>query len=488
MADTEKLNLLQDHRFLKAVTNFSRRTENQIDQSKIVKIFVETDLFTRCGITDHQIILGRRGTGKTHLLRYFQYQKQARGELVYFLDCRQMGSGIPSVSDNPIVIASKFFSALLNDIGTYLLDQTIRLEGISEIKIDRILTSLSEGLATYITPQNESEKSAYNYLQISQTLKKILEDLEISRLFIVIDEWAQIPLIAQPYVAEFIKRAIITVPSISLKILAVNYQCVFSTTLLGNSIGMQRGADITDVIDIEQDLIFDVNRPFVVSFFAQLLYNHLGAELDWDLTVTTDKKQLFIKKLFTQEPAFIELVRAAEGNCRDFICIFAKAYIEGFRRSENAKTISIPHIQNAAASWYANEKEVNIKKEKDIQATINFLLDRVLKNYKSRTFMVEVGQDEHPKLLRLLNERIIHKLNIKYSHPDRPGLRYELFTLDYGAYVSYHGTVNEPNQLFLFAEDIALLDEIEKQSILPFDDKRSIRRIVFNPIALSVDV
>ncbi len=102
--------------------------------------------------------------------------------------------------------------------------------------------------------------------------------------------------------------------------------------------------------------------------------------------------------------------------------------------------------------------------------------------------MVEIGQDEHPRLMRLLNERILHRLNIRYSHPDRPGLRYELFTLDYGAYVAYRGTVNEPSQLILFTnDDINLLASSEKTGIVPYDDKRSIRRIVFDPTALTVN-
>ncbi len=483
----ESLNsdVLKEHRFLQAITNINRRAEKQTDTEKLVQVFVETDLPTRCETTDHQIILGRRGTGKTHLLRYFQYQKQLRGEVVYFADCRYWGSGIPSSSENLVVIASKYFSAFLNDLGTYLLDHAIRLEGVSSETEDRILHRLSEGLVSFMSPQSGDGISVFNYRQIADTMTALLEDLDIKNFFIVIDEWAQIPIQAQPYVAEFIKRAILTVPTISLKILAVNYQCRFSANINQSVIGMQRGADFTDVIDIEQDLVFDANRPQVINFFSQLLYNHLGAELNLPLSVSTDEKFDAIKRLFTQEPAFVELVRAAEGNCRDFICTFAKAYIEGYRSDNKARTIGIPHIQNAALSWYANEKEANIKDEQEVQETINYLVDKVLKDYKSRTFMVEVGLDEHPRLMRLLNERILHRLNHRYSHPDRPGLRYELFTLDYGAYVAYRGTVNEPNQLNLFSGDVRSHDSNDKK-IVPYDDKRSIRRIVFDPNMLSV--
>ncbi|MGA8349732.1 MAG: hypothetical protein WB773_18235, partial [Isosphaeraceae bacterium] len=79
--------------------------------------------------------------------------------------------------------------------------------------------------------------------------------------------------------------------------------------------------------------------------------------------------------------------------------------------------------------------------------------------------------------------------NEVYSHPGRPGLRYEIFTLDHGAYVRFRGTVNEPKQnIFYLTEDIGRLAAAEKGSVVPFDDKRSIRRIVFDPDELSVGV
>ncbi len=118
---------------------------------------------------------------------------------------------------------------------------------------------------------------------------------------------------------------------------------------------------------------------------------------------------------------------------------------------------------------------------------MGYLLNNVLKSYKSRTFLVETGKDEHPRLIRLLNERIVHRLNEVYSHPDKPGLRYEVFTLDHGAYIRFRGTVNEPKEnVFFDTGSLANLSEQERSSIVPFDDKRSIRRIVFDPDKLSV--
>lgn len=487
MAAPELNGLLQSHNFAEAVARINKRAERQLDPAKLVEIFVHTDLPLRCETTDHQLVLGRRGTGKTHLLRFFQYEKQVRGEVAYYCDCTTLGSGIPSASVDPVTIATKYFVALLNDLGTYLLDLAIDLEAPDKGVQDHILNSLSSGLIAFAEPSSKPGDPIFNYRQISSTLRDVLGQLDVNRLFLVLDEWAQIPLPAQPYMAEFVKRALLTVPTISIKILAVNYQCKFSEQIAGNVLGMQRGADFTDVVEIDRYFVFDENNAPVTLFFAQLLYNHLGAELAWDLTLPAQAKLRAIIRLFTQEPAFTELVRAAEGNCRDLICIFSKAYLEGFRQARGATGISIAQVCNAAAAWYTSEKESNIRSEAAALETINFLLDRVLRGYRSRTFLVEVGKEDHPRIIRLLNERILHRLNAVYSHPDRPGLRYEIYTLDFGAYVRYRGTVNEPVQEIFFdpASPPDLPDE-KLGAIVPLDDKRSIRRIVFDPDRLEV--
>jgi hypothetical protein len=59
---------------------------------------------------------------------------------------------------------------------------------------------------------------------------------------------------------------------------------------------------------------------------------------------------------------------------------------------------------------------------------------------------------------------------------DNPGVRYNIYTLDYGTYVDLIGTSKAPQIEFDgFATEIAGPD-----IVVPFDDKRSIRRIVLH--------
>jgi len=87
--------------------------------------------------------------------------------------------------------------------------------------------------------------------------------------------------------------------------------------------------------------------------------------------------------------------------------------------------------------------------------------------------MVPAESVDHPLVRRLFAARVLHPLNTEWSHPDRPGERYSLVTVDYGAYASFKGTRNEPQACFFWTEELERPDDL-----VPLDDRRSIRRIV----------
>ncbi len=472
-----------------AIVKIQRRAEKQLDWEKLVDTFVMTEVATRAKTTDSQLVLGRRGTGKTHLFRVFEGTETLKGKVVHYIDCTRLGSGYAGLQLQPKEIAPKYFSSLMNEVGTRLLDEAVRMEAPKPGAQDRILNELGIGLARYLEPNNETEpfNNTFNYRQISESLENILSDLQIDRMFLILDEWAQIPVSAQPYVAEYLKRAILCVPNISVKLLAVSYQCNLSFRDESGNIGIQRGADIPDTLDLDSYFIYEENKGFVDLFFSQVLYNHLSAELNWPLDVSPEGKRKKILELFTQLPAFIELVRAAEGNCRDFLCIFSKAFFEGLRQRREAKAISILDITSAASTWFDNEKYANFRDEDGPRKTLEFIINHVIKGYKSHTFMVEATKSRSPSLTRLLNERVLHKLSGFYSNPDKPGERYELFTVDYGAYIRFKGTGNEPYQTIMpTMMELESLSQAEGKYMVPLDDKRSIRRIVFDPDSLEL--
>lgn len=477
-----------DQAFAQAVLAIQKRAEKQLDWEKLAQTYVMTDLMHRARTTDSQLVLGRRGTGKTHLFRFLADQLGSVGQVAYYIDCTRLGSGYGSLPLPPEEIAPKYFRSLLDETAERLLDALLNMENPPPGIQDRAFDTLARGFATNNgSSSSQSLRPTFNYGAIARALETVLSDLSIQRFFVILDEWAQIPHSVQPYVAEYLKRSILSVPQISIKILAVSYQCQLSQQTERGIIGIQRGADIPDVIDFDGYFIYEENPGLVTEFFAQVLYNHVGAELGWDLDVGSEEKSSRVLDLFTQQPAFTELVRAAEGNCRDFLCIFSKSFFEGYKQHGGANAISIPHVRSAAASWFDNEKYANVRDEKGPHDALTFIINKVITGYKSRTFMVEASKSRAQVLTRLLNERILHKLSGFYSHRDRAGERYELFCVDYGAYVRFKGTVNEPYQSVMpLTSDLASLNDDERRYMVPLDDKRSIRRIVFDPAVLGI--
>ncbi len=486
-----KPNLNSDN-FAKAVNAIYQHAEKQLSVEKLAETYVHTDLASRAMTPDSQLVLGRRGTGKTHMFRVLEEKLGGKGEVTHYIDCRLLGSGLISLTEKPEQVAQKYFRTLLDDIGTYMLDKAINMEMPPADLQQKALGTIIHGLATQMEPSLAEEiiKPTFNYRQIYESLRAILADLRIDHLFIIIDEWSQIPISAQPYVAEYLKRAIMTIPEVCIKLLAVNYQYQLSKQSDEEIIGIHVGADITNILDCDSYLIYDENPDLITGFFSEVLYNHLGVELHWDLAVTPEEKAKRILDIFTQKSSFIELVRAAEGNCRDFLCIFSKAFWEGYRQQGVTRAISIPHIHDAASSWFDYAKYVNIRYDIDSNKALIFIINYLIKGYKSRTFMVEASKAQSPVLIRLLNERVLHKLSGFYSHKDRPGERYELFNIDYGVYVRFiktKGTVNEsPQGAFPFMSDVPNPPSDKQEFMVPRDDKRSIRRIVFDPDVLRI--
>jgi hypothetical protein len=67
---------------------------------------------------------------------------------------------------------------------------------------------------------------------------------------------------------------------------------------------------------------------------------------------------------------------------------------------------------------------------------------------------------------------VLHLVQRGYADKDRPGVRYNIYTLDYGTYVDLMNTSRKPDLGF------DSFDGDDQEYVVPFDDKRSIRRII----------
>src|SRR4051812_33109293 len=63
-----------------AILNIQRRAE-AAEADRIDRTFVDVGFFPMLATTDHQIVYGRRGIGKTHALQYLAESVRERGDL-----------------------------------------------------------------------------------------------------------------------------------------------------------------------------------------------------------------------------------------------------------------------------------------------------------------------------------------------------------------------------------------------------------------------
>src|SRR4051812_28373062 len=67
-----------------------RADSRQTDQLR--ETFVDSGISVALESVDHQVLYGRRGTGKTHALRFVETEIRARGDIVFYADLRTVGS------------------------------------------------------------------------------------------------------------------------------------------------------------------------------------------------------------------------------------------------------------------------------------------------------------------------------------------------------------------------------------------------------------
>jgi len=289
-------------------------------------------------------------------------------------------------------------------------------------------------------------------------------------LYLLIDEWSSLPLDIQPFLAEFFKRTFLPLPEVVIKIASLEYRSSFRLDSARGLIGFEIGADVSAAIDIDDYYVYDRNPARITEAFADILYKHIQTEvpddyLDSVFQVTSGTT--LTRKLFSDLPVFQELVRASEGVARDLINIFSHAYFSAHRRGK--ERIDKSAVTEAARIWFEQDKLHNL--DETLQLVLRRIVEEVIGEKKARSFLLPRELGGHPLVQKLFDFRVLHVVQRGYADKDKPGVRYDIYTLDYGTYVDLMNTSKRPDLGF---SEMPSGDDL----IVPFDDRRSIRRIV----------
>ena len=319
-----------------AFLRIAKRAERQ-DDDVLQKTFVDFgSVFTVMSSVDHQVIFGRRGTGKTHLLTVLRQARRAAGEIAIQIDMRNLGSAGGIYADSSIPLtqrATRLLIDVLAAIHGHLFDQAIEHDGLvnlgvagkaldeffsahSAVKV--IGTTTVEATASAENANNAEAKLGFsgaipglsvsgeakvgnsereavsakkivtgqevprvNFGSVGSTLRKIVDTLPKAKLWILIDEWSEVPLDLQPYLADLLRRAVLPTKGITVKIAAIEQRSrlLIPEATVGN-VGLELGADVSAAINLDDYMVFDNDETQAVAFFKALVLKHVQAALE----------------------------------------------------------------------------------------------------------------------------------------------------------------------------------------------------------------
>jgi hypothetical protein len=514
-----------------ALMKLLRRAEGAADQQLLVETFVDAGpLFTLLSSYDHQVFYGRRGTGKTHALVYLRSKLEEQGDSVAFVDLRTIGSSGGIYGDPRVPVnerGTRLLVDVLGQIHDSLTDLAVRLsdEGQDDTAIFRLLDSLGEAISEVrvegevevstaetaeeastgqasarasLTPtdpgihvaagsttteghRRDSSETVrgvahhrVHFGAVARVLEQLVEALPIERFWVLLDEWVAIPPALQPLLADLLRRAVFPVRGMVVKIAAIEQRSIFSLPgEAGDYVGIELGADAAADLDLDDFMVFGNDPEAAKAFFRELLFRHVRAEMQDEEVDPPDTPSAFQAEAFTQRNALDELVRAAEGVPRDAINIVRLA-----AQRAGDDPISVEDVRASARRWYTSDKETAVQSNQEAARLLHWIIDTVIGDRKARAFLLEQGaQAAHPLITELYDARVLHVIKRSVSSRDRPGVRYDVYALDFGCYVELITTTQAPQGLFQLDDDPEHPGDGEWVEV-PVDDYRSIRRAI----------
>ncbi len=552
--------LLQQPPIQSAVSSIKTRSERQVNLDHLTATFVDPGITVRLENDNNQILYGRRGTGKTHVLKMLERRAREMNHLPVYIDINKLGSAAMfNETDRPAHLrALSLFRDILAEVNNQILDYATSPQtdppGLVFERLGDLATAMLRSLLVENTINYESAQSSNNdreraialsvghtpsfsirsqtgyssesamkvgvkghsmpwlsFQELNDALTSVLDASGIDRVVILIDEWVGVPYEIQPLVAEFIKRSFFAEPRITTKIGSIEYRSNFSSSLDHNIVlGFELGADIWSALELDDYFVYDRNTDKTVSMFGELLFRHIATEVEVetlrrnlqtslprrDVTIDVDaivrsvlqqvqaggrhfareynvtSADELSHELFGSRDAFIELVRAGEGVVRDFINIFSGAFFNAVRKDESK--IGIGAVRDAAREWYEQDKAPNVT---DMQRVVlQQITDEVIGQRRTRSFLLEKEYEQTEIVRSLFDFRLLHLVHRGYVDESKPGRRYNVYALDFGAYVELLGTARAPER------DLRDVNEIKSDDvIMPFDDRRAMRRVILRP-------
>lgn len=522
---------------LTALQAIDKRAERTADESVIATYVDDPSLVGALTTSDNGIVSGRRGTGKTHALKYLAETRRIAGETVVYIDMEQdIGSTEGRYVDTALSLeerATRLVVDVLSIVHTAFVEAAFNGESDASIGVlDRMMDHFQEvvvrkeltqsgtqrvseasgdaakvgvtpsGLSASLDGHSTTDLSTENTVSgsgvvrhrvsfggVSAMMRQFLQGFESKRFWILLDEWSGIPIDLQPFLAEMLRKLFFGLPSVTVRIGAIPHRSNWRIAgEHGQYLGVEVGAELFPLLDLDEFVVFPARTGAEQAhrsrtFFQNLIFRHLNYALSsTGLPALPDINQM-TSLLFTQITSLNELVRAAEGVPRDALNILGRAALRA-----GGQKISVNHVRQAAGHLYQTSKATQLNgvpRARDLLEKIN---EDVIGKRKARAFLLDREHTNHPLIQKLVDDRLLHIIKQGYSSKDEPGKRYDVLQIDYGCYVHLLGTAGAPTELIGELDENQALEAFYGDTFgdvtVPKDDYRAIRRAVLNLPAL----
>jgi hypothetical protein len=449
---------------------------------------------------DHQVVFGRRGTGKTHAFSYHAQRVAGNGDCAILIDMRSLGSTTGIYADTSLPIherGTRLLVDALSVIRERLLEFVVR-EVHDEAALSTALAALAEleEESVRVTVEGETEQETVmnvestvdkgtalglslgaqlginashkrnaggksetqerrratgvarhrvRFGKVATPIRLISKIVSPSQIWILFDEWSVVPRDLQPLLADLIRRVLLPIDGVTIKIGAIEHRSLFAVNRsAGDYVGIELGADMTANVNLDELVAFEREIETGAAFYGPLICGHVKAGAAEAGEWVPDSDEELLAEIFASPGALTELSRAAEGVARDAIAILQKAAMRA-----GADKITARDVTLSAHVWHEQDKEANLEDRRARDAWRR-LLEMVVQDRHARAFALEeIEAQESERIRTLFDQRLIHLVKRNVVSRDNSGLRYYVFAIDYGHYA---GSTRVTKGLFEFIE------------------------------------
>ena len=415
----------------------------------------------RISAPQHQIIFGRRGSGKSCLMIHYLNQAQHKGVFpVYILADEYKKLTYPDIlirllihideellsaqpflqrhlnRKSPLRKSIKILRNLLNSPGT--ADVTEDIERSSAVAVEaEIPNPMGTAKATRGTKKSQGRTSRFKEKKL-EALERQLHDhkraiefainnINSDRACILLDDFYLLPRSWHPDVVDYLHR-LVRDTDIYLKIATIRHR----TTLSRNhphTIGVEL---FQDVEEINLDRTLD-DLETTQGYLAQML-NTMGEGCNLDKVTETH----------FNPNALQELTLASGGVPRDFLNIFVNS-VEAALAEQYDRWLTPKWVWKGAGRLTYQTKLKNLREDEDeatpgLERVFVDLLRFCLTEKKKTAFLISQDESqqrpmEHEIIQQLMDMKLIHVIEPDTSAASGRSGRYEAYTLDFSLFM-----------------------------------------------------